>query len=175
MKSKLLIVTGLLLLTLGLFVGVAGAQDDAAIQGGLLYDKWWAVTGADEPTAHARQSLARGYSMEQWLEQQGYLAGFIAACASNDSDLLGRTLRDVLIEPQRAAAVPCFEAVKEAAMRGGAFGASLSGSGPSIFALCNDAAARNIASAMEQACRSLGIDCQTWVSPMDAKGARLED
>ena len=126
-------------------------------------------------TAQARRSLARGYSMDQWLEQQGYLAGFIAACASNDSNLLGRTLRDVVIEPQRAEAVPCFQAVKQAAMRGGAFGASLSGSGPSIFALCTDAAARNIASAMEQACRALGIDCQTWVSPMDAKGARLED
>ena len=112
--------------------------------------------------------------MEQWLEQQGYLAGFIAACASNDEELLGRTLRDVVIEPQRAAAVPCFDAVKEAALRGGAFGASLSGSGPSIFALCADGAARNIASTMEQACRGLGIDCQTWVSPMDAQGARLE-
>lgn len=125
-------------------------------------------------TAQARRNLARGYSMEQWLEQQGYLAGFIAACASNDSDLLGRTLRDVVIEPQRADAVPCFGAVKEAALRGGAFGASLSGSGPSIFALCTDATARNIASTMEQACRGLGIDCQTWVSPMDAQGARLE-
>ena len=126
-------------------------------------------------TAHARRGLAKGYSMQQWLEQQGYLAGFIAACASNDSDLLGRTLRDVVIEPQRSAAVPCFEAVKEAALRGGAFGASLSGSGPSIFALCPEASAINIASAMEQACRALGIDCQTWVSPMDAEGARLED
>jgi homoserine kinase len=126
-------------------------------------------------TANARRSLDRAYSMEQWLEQQGYLAGFIAACGSNDIGLLGRTLRDVVIEPQRAKAVPCFEAVQEAALRGGAFGASLSGSGPSIFALCHDAAAKNIASAMEQACRSIGIDCQTWISPMDATGARLED
>jgi mono/diheme cytochrome c family protein len=50
MRSKLLIAIGLLLLTMGLFVGIAGAQDDAVIQGGLLYDEWWNVTGADEPT-----------------------------------------------------------------------------------------------------------------------------
>jgi thiosulfate dehydrogenase len=50
MKSKLLIATGILLLTMGLFVGAVSAQNDAAIQGGLLYDKWWTVTGADEPT-----------------------------------------------------------------------------------------------------------------------------
>ena len=112
--------------------------------------------------------------MQQWLEQQGYLAGFIAGCMAGDVDLIGRTLRDVVIEPQRAAAVPCFEDVKAAAMRAGALGCSLSGSGPSIFALCEERRAVNLASAMEQACRALGIECQSWVSPLDAAGARLE-
>ena len=125
-------------------------------------------------TAHARRGLARGYSMEQWLQQQGYLAGFMAACMDGNVELIGRTLRDVVIEPQRAAAVPCFDDVKAAALRAGALGCSLSGSGPSIFALCEERRAVNLASAMEQACRAQGIDCQSWVSPMDAEGARLE-
>ena len=125
-------------------------------------------------TAHARRGLAKGYTMQQWLQQQGYLAGFIAGCMAGDVGLIGRTLRDVVIEPQRAAAVPCFEDVKEAAMRAGALGCSLSGSGPSIFALCEERAAVNLASAMEVACRALGIDCQAWVSPLDTAGARLE-
>ena len=125
-------------------------------------------------TAQARRGLARGYSMEQWLQQQGYLATFIAACAAGDIDLIGRSLRDVVIEPQRAAAVSCFAEVKDAAMRAGALGCSLSGSGPSIFALCETRSAHNVASAMEQACRSLGIACQSWVSSMDAAGARIE-
>jgi len=125
-------------------------------------------------TAHARAKLAKGYSLEQWLTQQAYLGGFIAACATNDVDLIGKTLKDVIIEPQRAAAVPCFAAVKEAAERSGALGASLSGSGPSIFALCEHHLAQNIATAMEQACRALGIDCQAFISPLDAPGAHLE-
>ena len=50
-------------------------------------------------TAQARRGLARGYTMEQWLSQQGYLAGFIAACAASDVDLMRRTLKDVIIEP----------------------------------------------------------------------------
>lgn len=125
-------------------------------------------------TAQARRGLAKGYSMHQWLAQQGLLAGFIAACASSDIELISRTLRDVVIEPQRKDNVPCFDAVKEAAMRRGALGCSLSGSGPSIFALCKDGDARNVASAMEQACRSKGIGCQSWVSPMTAPGARIE-
>jgi homoserine kinase len=126
-------------------------------------------------TAHARRGLAKDYSMEQWLRQQGYLAGFIAACMAGDVDLIGRTLRDVVIEPQRAAAVPCFEAVKAAAIHSGALGCSLSGSGPSIFALCKARDALDMASAMEQASRGLGIECQSWVSPLDAQGARLEN
>ena len=125
-------------------------------------------------TAHARRRLARGYTMEQWLGQQGYLAGFIAACATDDIDLLGRTLKDIIIEPQRSAAVPCFDAVREAAERSGALGFSLSGSGPSLFALCEEDKARNLAVAMEQACRAQGIGCESWVSPLDAPGARVE-
>jgi len=126
-------------------------------------------------TAHARKKLARGYSMQQWLEQQGLLAGFVAACAASDIGLIRKTLRDVIIEPQRSGAVPCFDAVKAAAMRAGAFGCSLSGSGPSIFALCNANDARNIASVMEQASRGLGISCESWISSMTAPGARVED
>jgi homoserine kinase len=125
-------------------------------------------------TAHARRGLARGYSMEQWISQQGYLAGFIAACAASDISMIAKTLKDVVIEPQRAAAVSCFEAVTSAANRNGALGCSLSGSGPSIFALCEDRYASNLAMAMEQGCRTLGIECQSWVSPMDASGAYVE-
>jgi homoserine kinase len=124
-------------------------------------------------TAHARAKLAKGYTMEQWLEQQAYFGGFVAACASSDLDLIRRTLKDIIIEPQRSAAVPCFDAVKEVAEKNGALGCSLSGSGPSIFALCEEAHATNIATAMEQACRALGIECQSWVSPLDAPGAHV--
>ncbi len=125
-------------------------------------------------TAQARRKLAKSCPMQQWIDQQGLLAGFIAACAASDLDLVRKTLRDIVIEPQRSAAVPCFEQVTEAARRSGALGCSLSGSGPSIFALCRESDAPNIATAMEQACRGQGIGCQTWVSPMTAGGARIE-
>jgi homoserine kinase len=125
-------------------------------------------------TAESRNNLAGNYSMELWLDQQGYLAGFVAGCASNDIDLIGRSLRDVIIEPQRAASVPCFVGVKAAAMEANALGCSLSGSGPSIFALCRDAVAAEVASAMEQSCSAQGLECQSWISPLDAPGAIVE-
>ena len=102
------------------------------------------------------------------------LAAFVSACASGVLELMSKTLRGVIIEPQRSASVVCFDAVTAAATKAGALGSSLSGSGPSIFALCRDEDARNAASAMEQACRVQGISCQSWVSPMNAAGAHLE-
>lgn len=125
-------------------------------------------------TKQARRGLAVGYSMQQWLQQQGFLAGFVAACASGDIDLIGKTLRDVIIEPQRSASVACFDVVVAAAKSAGALGCSLSGSGPSMFALCRDSDATNVATAMGDACRGTQIDCKTWLSPMSASGARIE-
>jgi homoserine kinase len=125
-------------------------------------------------TASARKKLARGYTLEQWLQQQGYLGGFLLACERGDLALLRRTLMDVVIEPQRADSVPCFHAVKEAAMIANALGCSLSGSGPSIFALCENNDAANVATAMEQACRGFGYQCQSWISAMTAPGAFVE-
>lgn len=124
-------------------------------------------------TAQARRGLKKSCSMQEWIAQQGYLAGFIVACARNDTTLVGKTLRDIVIEPQRKDRVPCFDAVKAAAQKAGALGCSLSGSGPSMFALCSESRARNVSSTMEQACRAQGIACESWISSMTAPGARI--
>lgn len=125
-------------------------------------------------TAHSRRALATDYSMQQWLSQQAHLAGFVAACYRNDLELLRATLKDVIIEPQRAQFVSCFDSVRDAALQSNAIGCSLSGSGPSVFALIEDRFASKLAEEMEQACRGMGIDCQSWISPMTAPGASVE-
>jgi homoserine kinase len=124
-------------------------------------------------TAEARRTLSPTCTMAQWLSQQAFLATFVAACERNDHELIRRSLHDVIIEPQRAERVPPFAAVKAAAMRQGALGCSLSGSGPSVFALAPAAVARAVADEMEAACRGAGFGCETFVSPMDAPGAHL--
>lgn len=124
-------------------------------------------------TAASRRGLSRTCTTGQWLAQQGYLAAFIVACERGDPGLIRESLHDVVIEPQRANQVPPFEAIKTAALGAGALGCSLSGSGPSLFALAADPRAPDVASAMETACRDAGIGCESWISPMDAPGARL--
>ena len=124
-------------------------------------------------TASARRRLSRTCSVDQWLEQQGRLAAFLAACERGDRALMRRSLRDVIIEPQRRDLVPPFAAVQAAGMAHGAFGCSLSGSGPAIFALCPDERAEETARGMAAACEGTGVACEFWISPMDAPGARV--
>ncbi|HEX2139736.1 MAG TPA: homoserine kinase [Woeseiaceae bacterium] len=124
-------------------------------------------------TADARRALSPTCTMTQWLAQQAYLAAFVVACERGDQELIRKSLHDVIIEPQRVHRVPPFEAVKAAAMEQGALGCSLSGSGPSVFALVPDAMATEVAGAMEAACRRAGFACESFVSPMNAPGARL--
>lgn len=124
-------------------------------------------------TAESRRTLADTYTREQWIEQQSYGMGFMLACATNDYHLIEQSLHDVLIEPQRKAAVVCFDAVLAAAVKSGALGGSLSGSGPSIFALAPTPRATDVAAAMLAACTASGTQGQVWISSMRAPGAQV--
>ena len=93
----------------------------------------------------------------------------------SDFDLISRAIVDAVAEPRRAALVPGLEAIKRAAIDAGALGAGLSGSGPSLFAICRDrATADRVAPAMAAA---VGIHIpgtpQIYVSAIGAAGARI--
>jgi homoserine kinase len=88
--------------------------------------------------------------------------------------MVGRCLRDFVIEPQRRDLVPGFLRVKGAALEAGALGASLSGSGPSIFAWCRAEHADGVRESMTRAFVDGGTECESWISAVDAPGARVE-
>jgi len=103
------------------------------------------------------------------------IGAFVDALHRSDFDLLSRSLEDSIAEPRRAPLVPGLAQIKRAAADAGALGCSLSGSGPSLFALCRDAAsATAVAAAMTAAVRQhIGGEPQTYVSPIAAHGARV--
>ena len=125
-------------------------------------------------TAESRNGLANNYSMSQWLNQQSYLAGFLLGLQKVDLDLIKNSMHDVIIEPQRSDSVGCFDEIKKAAMNKGALGCSLSGSGPSIFALCENHIAVEVKTIMMEIFASHNIDSQGWVSPLNTSGAYVE-
>ena len=126
-------------------------------------------------TAESRRGLDPRVDRQDWVDQQGLLSAFLLAAAQGDVDLMGETLRDLVVEPQRAAAVPCFDAVREAALDAGALAGSLSGSGPSIFVLARNEQADAVAEAMMSAARDASVEAQVWVSPMASPGAGTRD
>ena len=91
---------------------------------------------AELRTEDARRILKKEIRLADAIRQWGNLAALVAALYNGDLQLLGRSLQDVVAEPARSLLIPGFAAVKSAAMAAGALGCSISGSGPSVFALC---------------------------------------
>ena len=126
-------------------------------------------------TGAARKLIGDQVPLKDATRQWANVGALVAALYSNDLDLLSRSLVDHIAEPKRAALVPGFAEVKAAALEAGALGSSLSGSGPSIFALTSTLdAAHAVGAAMQRAFRSEStIATDLWVCPVGRQGARI--
>ena len=122
-------------------------------------------------TAMARRALPRAVELRVVTHQLAQVAAMVVACFTNDVVLFGRALDDRIAEPARAALIPGFAEAKRAALDAGALGASISGAGPTAFAIADNAeCARSIAIAMHAAYAALGIECTTAVTEIDMQG-----
>jgi homoserine kinase len=126
-------------------------------------------------TARARAMLGSEVPLKAAIQQWANLGAFVDALHRSDFALLARSLEDTIAEPRRSPLVPGFAAIKAAAIDAGALGCSLSGSGPSIFALCRgvDVAARVAAAMTSAVTLHIGGEPQTYVSAIMPRGARV--
>jgi homoserine kinase len=126
-------------------------------------------------TARARALLGTHVPLGDAIRQWANLGSLVHALHAADFGLLARALEDTIAEPRRAPLVPGLTAIKQAAAAAGALGCSLSGSGPSLFALCRRPGdARAVADAMTAAVvRHIGGVPQTYISPIAPHGARV--
>lgn len=123
-------------------------------------------------TREARAVLKPEVSMEKHVRQSANLAAFVLGLFNGDLGLVGRCLRDEIVEPQRAGMIPGFYDVQEAAMQEGALGCSISGAGPSVFALCaNSLIAENTSIAMQKAFSRHKLESQIILSAVNQEGA----
>ncbi|RRB02614.1 homoserine kinase [Larkinella rosea] len=125
-------------------------------------------------TKDARYILKNEVSMKNTIIQMGNVAGLIAGLMKPDYDLIGRSMVDVIIEPIRAILIPEFSEVKQAALDAGALGCSISGSGPSMFALSRDQpTALRVGASMQAAFQAVGIGSELYVSGINQEGPRV--
>ena len=126
-------------------------------------------------TKEAREILSNQVPLQAMIEQTGNIAGLVLGMMNSDFDLIKRSLHDAVIEPQRAQLIPNFYDAKAAAMEAGALGCSISGSGPSIFALSQDSkTAEEIGHRFGQIFRQNDIENQVFISEINHEGAVLK-
>jgi homoserine kinase len=123
-------------------------------------------------TRFARSLLSEQTTLKLHVQQSAYLGGFLASCWQSDWELMKATLHDVIIEPQRMKLIPGFSDAKEAALEAGALGFSISGSGPTVFALCRGKAiAEKTGEAIRKVFTKSTLKSQVWVSKVESEGA----
>lgn len=123
-------------------------------------------------TKDARFILRNEVSLKNTIAQMGNVAGLVAGLMKADYDLISRSMVDVIIEPVRSILIPEFKDVKQAAISNGALGCSISGSGPSMFALSRGIEnAQNAGKAMQERFASAGIESAMHVSGINQGGA----
>jgi homoserine kinase len=127
-------------------------------------------------TAEARKLLnGRSYPINDVVTNLGNVAALVAALAAGDLALLGRSIEDRLVEPVRATLIPGFASVKQAALRAGALGCSIAGSGPSVFAFADNAGVAGAIGAVMQATfrSAAGLDADLYCGTVNKEGARV--
>jgi homoserine kinase len=125
-------------------------------------------------TARSRQVLPKRVPLAAMIANCSRACAIVASVAKQDTNLFGRSIVDVVVEPARASLIPGFPAVKRAALKAGALGCSISGAGSSVFAVTTDKAIGwRIGDAMQKAFARARLDSVITVTSIDTAGARV--
>ena len=128
----------------------------------------------DVPTKDAREMIKNKIYLKDAVAQWGNIAGLVSGLFLNDFDLIGRSMKDVLIEPIRSILIPGFEQMRKISKEQGGIGFGISGSGPSVFSLTkNLATAQQIVKFQQMHLHQLNINSKSFVSEINAEGPRV--
>lgn len=148
-----------------------------------LAASWWVALVTPSvriETKAARALLPPSSDRAEWIQEMANTTALTWAFASGDAGLAARALDDVFAEPRRASLIPRFHDVKRAALAAGAIGCSISGSGPTVFALTeSEEVAAKCAAAMRSAFREIastshvGAVARQGVRPAEFRGSTV--
>jgi len=98
-------------------------------------------------------------------------AVIVTGFMKKDSELIGNSIKDVIVEPARQHMIPGFAKVKQNALKAGALGVTISGAGPSVIAFSKSSAdLKKISLAMSRGFAAANTKCQTVICK-PSKGA----
>ena len=125
-------------------------------------------------TKDAREVLPDEIPLKDAITQWANVGGLIAGLYDNDYKLIANSLQDIIVEPNRKNLIPNFDETKGAALQSDALGAGISGSGPTIFALCKGNETQELVSrAMKKTYESVGIPFHIYKSDINKVGIKI--
>lgn len=125
-------------------------------------------------TKVAREILPKEVPLTNATQQIGNLGGLICGLIQSDYGLISRSIHDVIAEPRRQKLIPDFYKAKREAMAQGALGVSISGAGPSVFALCEgEEIARHAGQAISDVFSKVPLENQIYVSKINPQGVHV--
>ena len=124
-------------------------------------------------TSDARLMLPNNVPLIDAIIQWANVGSLVHALHTSDYELIKTSLQDIIIEPYRKRLIPHFSEVKSKTIEAGALGCAISGSGPSIFTLCQGIeSAKRVEASMKKIYSSTQIDFETYVSKINNEGIR---
>ncbi|MDT0644564.1 homoserine kinase [Zunongwangia sp. F363] len=125
-------------------------------------------------TKDSRAILRQSVSLKKAITQWGNLGALVSALYTSNYDLFGRSLQDEIVEPVRSILIPYFDELKKIAAENAALGFGISGSGPSVYAMCRgDENAEKVKSAIKEFYKSKAIDFELHLSGINKEGIKI--
>ena len=91
-------------------------------------------------------------------------SGIVAGFSQKDSELIGSSVKDVIVEPARKHMIPGFDKVKKNALAAGAYGVTISGAGPSVIAFTDKKHdSKKISNAMKRGFKAVKKESNVFV------------
>jgi homoserine kinase len=125
-------------------------------------------------TEDSRRILRNSVTIRDAVSQSANAAGLMIGLMTSDFDLIGKSLKDAIAEPVRSVFIPGFDQLRQLAKDSGALGCGISGSGPTVFALCNDIGVANkVGEKIVEHFSLSHLESDLIVSPVNSKGAKV--
>ena len=125
-------------------------------------------------TEESRRVLKPQVPLADTIVQTGNIAGLMIGLMKPDYKLISRSLADVIAEPLRKSFIPGFDQIKSVAIQSGALGCGISGSGPTVFALCEGKeVAEKVGAVMQSVFSAHQVRSEVFISTIHQEGARV--
>lgn len=126
-------------------------------------------------TVRARAALPVQVPLADAVFDLGRLAFLVTALIWGRWETIGPAMEDHLHQPYREALIPALASVINAAREAGAYGAALSGGGPTVIALGPVETAATVAEAMRERAEALNWRGQSMVTRVREHGVQVKD